>query len=92
MIDVKQAVAIAVRYVSELYAGESVLDLRLEEVEHTEDDRFWLITLGYLRKVPTRSGPVFTQVLGPEYQRDYKTLKIDADSGAVHSMKIRTLA
>jgi hypothetical protein len=93
MIDVKQAVASALRYMSELYANEKVLDLRLEEVEHSEDDRFWLITLSYLREVPTTGvAAPLARVLAPDYQRDYKTLKIDADSGTVDSMKIRTLA
>lgn len=46
-IDVKQAVMAAFSYVSELYPKEQVNDLRLEEVERTEDGKYWLVTVGF---------------------------------------------
>ncbi len=47
MIDVKQSVKIASDYVNQLYGTDQLEQLALEEVELTDNDQFWLVTLGF---------------------------------------------
>ena len=80
MLDVKEAAHRASEYFAGLYAGQGVSDVQLEEVELTEDGQYWLITLSY----PTNA--IFIDA-----NRKYKVFKIDAKTGEVKSMKIRTV-
>ena len=83
MIDVKQAVTRASEYMKELPAAGAVHDLLLEELELTDDGRYWLITLSYFDKNPSATPfPV---------ERRYKIFTIDADTGRVLAMKMRTV-
>jgi hypothetical protein len=90
MIDVKTAVRSAIGQVTELFGADQLTDLRLEEVERSEDDRYWLVTVGFY---PRRQSD---EMLSPMLRRAsladrvYKRLKIDAASGEVASMTIRT--
>ncbi len=90
MIDVKEAVAGAVDYVGDLFVGERVLDVRLEEVELSEDDRFWYITLSFVResKPVSELQKALGEALG-RMQREYKMFVIQSADGKVKSMKIR---
>ena len=96
MIEVKQAVEIAARYMAELLKGS---DVTLEEVELSDDDRFWYITLSAL--IPTQAQPSgrlgintspAAELFGPANQRVYKVLAVNAETGSVRSMKIRQTA
>ncbi len=94
MIDVKQAVSVAAAYFADLYADQSYSSVLLEEVEYNEDDNVWLITLGYspsltlLDAVEKSLTPL--SALNPK-ERKYKIFRIDAKTGKVLSMKIRTV-
>jgi hypothetical protein len=79
MIDVRIAAEKASEYFASLYPGNSYSNLRLEEVELTEDEKYWLITLSYM-----------DQHMIP--RREYKSFKIDAQTGKVQAMKIRTVS
>ena len=85
MIEVKQAAAIASNYMSEVLGAT---DLALEEVECSEDDRFWDITLSGLVPSASRAiaSPSLAAFLG---HRTYKIFRVDAERGIVKSMKIR---
>lgn len=83
MIEVKQAAEAAFTYFSDLYKGGHY-NLALEEVELSNDEKYWLITLGYN---PPTTG--FTQLTGAGIKREYKQFKIDSTTGEVVSMKIR---
>ena len=83
MIDVKQAAQSASGFFWELYRDEGTTDVRLEEVELVEDGKFWLITLSFQ--------PLPTINLLQKQSRQYKTFKVDAQTGQVLSMKIREL-
>jgi hypothetical protein len=85
MIDVKQAAQSASNFIVGLYANETVSDVRLEEVELSEDGKYWLITLSF--PAPSNLGRI---ILGTN--RQYKIFKVDADTGAVVSMKIREVS
>jgi hypothetical protein len=60
MIGVKQAIRTAADFVAETFSDEKLLDVRLEEVELTEDEKTWLITLSFLRKQKATTGQAET--------------------------------
>ncbi|MEM9538620.1 MAG: hypothetical protein AAGA60_03815 [Cyanobacteria bacterium P01_E01_bin.42] len=96
LIDVRDAVAAATKYFQEVRERIGNLkDLRLEEIELSDDEKFWLITLGF-EIVPQNSpipdivrDPLFPKIERKESEREYKIFKIDAKTGEVKSMKIR---
>jgi len=82
MLDVKEAARRASEYFAGLYPVESNSNVQLEEVELTEDGKYWFITLSY--PVPSELA-----ALNFNFKRKYKVFKIDAETGQVVSMKIR---
>ena len=79
MIDVREAVERAVEYMRSLPAQGDVREILLEEVELSDDERHWLITLSYA---------VGDTPFAP-FVRKYKTFKVETNSGRVVAMKIR---
>ena len=79
MIDVRTAVRKAVEYVREFQDYLPQSDVRLEETEYVEPD-LWLITLSFTEDVPFITD-----------RRTYKEFRIDADTGDVKAMKVRSL-
>ena len=93
MLTVKEAVQAAQDWVRQLYADSALKHLRLEEVELSGDERYWHITLGWVE--PAVRENAFAAALTSDARvlpRVYKTLEVDAESGAVKSMKIREVA
>jgi hypothetical protein len=92
-IPLKKAVQIAMRYFKDLYTFSPNAHVMLEEVEQSEDGRYWLITIGFnserlpVKKTMADLGNIFATPA----TRDYKTVKIDSATGDVISMKIRSL-
>ncbi|MBF0202651.1 MAG: hypothetical protein HQK66_15385 [Desulfamplus sp.] len=94
-MEVKNAVMAAMNAAQEFYDGKELLDLSLEEVELTDDEKYWLITLGFdfpIKKTPANQivNPIMT-AFGKDYIRKYKIFKVDAMNGEVKSMKIREI-
>ena len=97
MIDVKTAVNAAYEYIRSLQdiIGSSLPDLRLEEVELSNDKSFWLITLGFdIPKKPPKSRlenliPTSLASTPALYEREYKLFKVNSETGEVEAMKIR---
>jgi hypothetical protein len=92
MVDVKQAVDGAMAYFAKLM---TVRDKRLEEVELSDDERTWHVTLSGLVQgeqkpefVDSALGGLFT----PPYERVYKVFAVDSETGSVRSMRIRQVA
>jgi len=79
-LSAKDAAARAAAYLVEILGD--VREVTLEETELSEDDRYWFITLRYTR--PEHPSP-----FGPLYE--HKVLKVNATSGQVRSMKMRTV-
>ena len=79
---------IAAEYFVDLYAEQTYSDILLEEVEYDDDGNSWSITLGYSIPNPADSLPLALKLPG---HRKYKVFKIDAETGNVRSMKIRSL-
>ncbi|MBI5250399.1 MAG: hypothetical protein HY912_12965 [Desulfomonile tiedjei] len=75
MIDAKKAAMVAANYLMEILERRPD-GLEVEEIELSDDDFYWLVTLGY-----------DVDPLGRN--RKYKVFRIRADSGEVESMKIR---
>ena len=86
-IDVKAAVASAQQYVKELYAGQSLRDLLLEEVEYVEHENEWRVTIGFSLPKEEQS-MVFTP---RQLSRHYKEVRVNAETGESISMRIRTV-
>lgn len=86
MIEVKQAIKISQDYIKELYSGDEIRDLSLEEIEVTEDSKFWLVTLAFTKQMTQPLNPI-DAMTGPKYARFFKELKIETESGQVRSMK-----
>ncbi len=96
MVDVKQAATVATSYFMELMGGtDKIIDILLEEIELTEDERFWLITLSALVPTPkeaidaTSMGVIAAIMQVPKWRRIYRIFKINTDTGTVKSMKMR---
>jgi hypothetical protein len=95
-LNVKDAVRVAVEYVKDLLAPDQLSDVRLEEVELSDDGEYWFVTVGFSRPELQRqretalTGTAILGLLRPQaLGREYKVVKIHAGSGDVQSMKIR---
>ncbi len=83
-IKIKDAVASALKYMRELYEGQDIQDLMLEEVAREGD--FWYITISFTRPAPARAvalQDMFKTVTG---ERVYKVVEINAISLNAMSM------
>jgi len=89
IIDVKQAVTAAIQFLQRLFPD--LPDLRLEEVELSEDGEEWLITLGFLVKQPRTALENVLDPEGVDWNRIYKLVRVDAKTGHAKSMKIRSV-
>jgi len=87
-VSVKEAVAKALQYMHDLY-GSNFSDFLLEELEPTEDGKFWLITIGFSRPVPSSS--TLAELIRPKGERFYKIVKVDTTTGEPISIKIRPI-
>jgi len=81
MIDARKAAMAAQEYLKSVYPETQFQNLQLEEVELTDDQKFWLITFSFI----SPGAMVFVHPI----PKDYKLFKIRADNGEVISMKIR---
>jgi len=88
MIDVKDSIKKAKNFIIDMYSDEKISQLMLEEVDISDDKKFWLITLGFNIKKPIIN--LMDTISGNQEKiRVYKIIKIDSLSGDVISMKIR---
>ena len=77
----KDIVMKAFGYLSEIASGQKISEVRIEELELTDESRFWNVVLSYdaIGEFPF------------EKKREYKEFKIDAKSGDVIYMKIKKI-
>jgi hypothetical protein len=85
-IDVKTAARIATSYFDQLIQRH-YSDLAVEEVEKSDDERFWLVTIGYTVILSSERGPLAAFQGAPV--REYKIIKVDSQTGDPISMKVR---
>ncbi len=89
MIDAKLAVQQAMQAMGELYQAEQTPQLTLEEIELSQDERYWRVTLSFARAATRKSA--IEAMTGQEGVPIYKVLEIDVETGHVHSMKSRKM-
>jgi hypothetical protein len=92
MIDVTLAVTAARDYIQKMQPllGGSLENLRLEEIELSEDEQHWMVTLGYDTFYKPYEVPRLLATSDIQTRsREYKLFRINADDGAVEAMKIR---
>jgi hypothetical protein len=95
-IGVRDAVRKAAEYLQELYSyiDTTLPNLRLEEVDLSDDGSQWLITFGFTAaETDVESNPLLGALGGTatRTRREYKVIAIDARTGEPLSMKIREL-
>jgi hypothetical protein len=98
-IDVSQAIEAAFTFANSIVGKkEELRDIRLEEIDFSDVDGCWLITLSYLREIAveeeTDFGPVAAVAKAlarseRKFRRVYKSFAVDATSGKVRTMRIR---
>lgn len=81
MIDAQEAVAISRKNFETFYKSQSVAEVLLEELDLSDDEKFWLVTYSFDWQ-PT-SG---TSSIGPGDRR-YKVIKLARETGSMLSMK-----
>ena len=87
-LDVRTAIANAIKSFGEFYPELAASNVTLEEVEEDAEAGCWLITLGY---DATRKLSAHQKVFQCEHYRAYKVFRIDRTNGKVVSMKIRSI-
>ncbi len=101
-IDVRSAVNSAQNYFESLKdiispklsnSSFEEVELALEEVELSEEQDFWFITLGFNRPTVQPKSAMRELLPSPtyKYEREYRIFKVNSETGDVHSMKIREL-
>ena len=97
-MEANDAIKRARDYVKSVYADTKVTNVMLEEIEKSEDGRYWHVTIGFTRPAVVRdetySEAIRTASLvsGRPLERDYKQIVIDDASGEVVAMRIRNFA
>jgi len=91
MVDVKEAVGKAMDYLKDMYQIDQFKDVLLEEVDLSEDNEFWNVTIGFTRRQESTSGGPMATLIGQstEFKREFKIFQIDAENGALRSMRSR---
>jgi len=91
MVDVKEAVGKAMDYLKDMYQIDQFKDVLLEEVDLSEDNKFWNVTIGFTRRQETTSGGPMATLIGQstEFKREFKVFQIDSENGALRSMRTR---
>ena len=95
MIDVRKAVLAAQNYfksMQDLMSPDDsfiIRDLRLEEVEISEDKKYWFVTIGYDFAEGAFKDALSFIATPKKNDRNYKIFKINSETGEVESMKIR---
>jgi hypothetical protein len=90
IMEVKEAVALAKKYVRDVFADEQIDNLGLEEVEFDGQRGTWSVTIGFSRPWEEASGTFGAKLAGfVPRRRDYKVVRITDADKKVTSVKNR---
>ena len=91
MIDIKQAVHAAEKFFKELYDKETLKNFLVEEVDLSEDEKDWVVTVGFdFGETQVSEPALFTsKSSSPRAGRVYKEVRIDKETGEPLSIKPR---
>ncbi len=84
MVDIREAAQAALQFMRDIYEEDDLDKLGVEEVERDTENGHWLVTVGVGGAKPASTMSV---VEGEGVDRHYKVIQIDAESGAVISMR-----
>ncbi len=86
-MNVKEAVGLAKDYITDIFSGEEIVQVGLEEVEFDEEAHTWFVTIGFSRlwDAPANMLAAIAQQAGPP-KRSYKVVSIDDFTGTVKSV------
>ncbi len=87
-LTLKDAVNCAKSYVAELYQGEQVTDLMLEEIRLSSDEGVWHVTIGFTPPWVLRG--LNSKFSVRPHDRVYKVVNVDSGTGEVRAIEIRT--
>ena len=94
-MDVKEAARTAKDYLLDLFEGEEIINVGLEEIEFDDSSKNWSITVGFWRPWDYSNKSPMTLTLFGELSRpltrSYKIVRINDQSGRVVAVKDRTL-
>ena len=88
MVTVKEAAQTALTFAHELLGDTRVNSLLLEEIEFSDTKPEWLVTISVPVPGVSKSLAMLSGVSDRE-PRDYKIIRIDAETGTPQSIKIR---
>ena len=97
-MDVREAVNKAREYISDVYAGEEIQGVGLEEIRFDDAENFWKVTIGFFRSWD-RDAPSMGQRIRElqgaapvdRRRRAFKVVQIDDESGRIMAMTHRAL-
>ena len=89
-MDAREAVQAAKQYITELFEGEPLMNVGLEEVEFDDDANEWEITISFSRDW-NRTSPFFPSKDEVSQQRYFKLIKIDDETGEVNAVTNRVM-
>ena len=89
-MDVKQVVQKAKEYLADLFDGEEIEYVGLEEVDFDDESQQWKITIGFSRPWD-RPKALPASLLEDPLKRSYKVVRINDADGRVISLKDRIL-
>ena len=89
-MDVKEAVQVAREYVTDLFAGEEIMDVGLEEVVFDDLSDTWKITVGFSRPWD-RAASIAQRMAQAHLRRSYKVVSVNDTTEEVESIKDRLL-
>lgn len=89
-MDAKEAIGAAKTWIADIYAGESIANVGLEEVKFDDTADEWLITVGFSR--PWDRTVVASITGGPHERRSYKVVRLRDRDGRVLSVEERVFA
>ena len=91
-MNVKEAVKVALEYVSDVFRAESVTNVGLEEVVFDDTRKMWRVTVGFSRPWDYPSQPAVLRTLGEPRAtpvRQYKVVLVNAETKEVVGLEIR---
>jgi hypothetical protein len=91
-VEVKEAIHRAREFLESVFEGETIGEIRLEEVGYDRSEACWNVTFS-LNRPTVRTNPGFPGKLVSHrlMKPDYKTVAIPIDPNGIPSIKIRTV-
>jgi hypothetical protein len=89
MVSVKQASQNALTFARDLLGDTRVNSLLLEEIELSDDQKQWLVTISIPSARLTSAGLAMFGAAGEAGPRDYKLIRVDTNTGEPLSLTIR---